>query len=100
AAATIRNIARAAGIANGTVFVHFNDKEDLLYSAFYDDLQRTFNLAISTIPEKQSLEEQLYSIAESFLRTFASRPKLYRDFLDNSLLTKAKWGKKFRQQVE
>ena len=57
----LRDIAREAGVAVGTVLLHFTDKEDLLHSALFEELEHAVNSALETIPGG-SLEARLSHI--------------------------------------
>lgn len=98
-AATIRSIAQAAGVATGTVFVHFSNKEDLFYTAFYDDLEALMAQALTDLPE-QGLEQQLTQVVTVYFQAFATRPALYSRLLKESLFAGGDWGLRFRGQVE
>jgi AcrR family transcriptional regulator len=96
---TLRHIAQAAGVAVGTVFVHFESKEDLFYTAFYADLEAIKDRALAEIPVA-SLPLQLQHIAQTFLHAFAERPALYSHLLQQSLFAPAPWNQRFRAQIE
>jgi AcrR family transcriptional regulator len=96
---TLRAIAGATGVATGSIFVHFANKEDLFYTAFYDDLQALMEKTL-TAPPAETLAESLNTIVLTFFETFASRPALYSALLQLSLFAEGEWGKRFRRQVE
>ncbi|MCP4933225.1 MAG: helix-turn-helix transcriptional regulator, partial [bacterium] len=47
---TIRAIAQKAGIAVGTLFVHFPDKPALLAATLYEDIEQVLQTAMATVP--------------------------------------------------
>jgi len=96
---SLRTIASEAGVATGSIFVHFANKEDLFYTAFYDDLQALMEKTL-TVPPAETLAESLNTIVLTFFETFASRPTLYSALLQLSLFAEGEWGKRFRRQVE
>lgn len=98
-ATTLRHIAQAAGVAVGTVFVHFESKEDLFYTAFYADLEAIKDRALAEVPAA-SLTLQLQHIAHTFLHAFAERPALYSNLLQQSLFAPAPWSQRFRGQID
>ena len=49
-AATVREIAQRAGVAQGTVFVYAKDKADLLAMLFADRLSAVVESAFATLP--------------------------------------------------
>ncbi|MGV3525428.1 MAG: TetR/AcrR family transcriptional regulator [Candidatus Sericytochromatia bacterium] len=97
-AATIRAIAQASGVATGSVFVHFANKEELLYSAFYDDLEAMLADAFANLPPAD-LAAQLRHLVRHFFSSFAARPQLYQPLLTHSLLSTGEWGERFREQI-
>lgn len=97
---TIRAIAQEAGVSVGAVFVHFQDKEDLLYSAFYTDLQHITERTIDTVPMHTSIARQLRYIAASFYGTYAQRPALYRTLLERVSLANGTWRARFDAQTK
>ncbi|MEM7033324.1 MAG: TetR/AcrR family transcriptional regulator [Chloroflexota bacterium] len=45
--ATMSDVAKAAGLSKGTIYLYFNDKDDLIYSALLASLEQGFgNLAL------------------------------------------------------
>ena len=98
-ATTIRSIAYEAGVAIGTVLLHFDSKESLLYSAFYDDLQAISDAALAQVDAAAPLQSQLSGIVAHFFSAFARRPELYRALLERSLFSTGEWGARFRAQV-
>lgn len=68
AGATTREIARAAGCAEGSIYVHFEDKIDLIVAVVVE--REPFFAALLELPEKAgeaSLEENLVPWAEELL---------------------------------
>lgn len=98
-ATTIRSIAKAAGVGTGTVLLHFESKESLLYSAFYDDLQAISDTALAQVLVGAPLQIQLSGVIAHFFTSFAQRPALYQALLQHSLLSTGPWGDRFRVQV-
>jgi AcrR family transcriptional regulator len=89
--ANVRAIAAEAGVAAGTVLLHFTDKRDLLHAALFEDLERTADLAIRSTPQAD-LRAQLRHIARCFFDYYAARPALSRTLLEESLLAKPPMG--------
>lgn len=98
-AATIRRIAQEAGVATGTVFVHFANKEDLFYSSFYDELAQLMEQAFDELPSG-SLQRQLSYLVNCYFSAFAGRPALYSRLLKESIFASGDWGQRFKSQVE
>lgn len=95
---SIRGVAKDAGVAAGTVLLHFRDKEDLLHAALFDDLAHTWNEARRGA-KKQSLEADLSNLAEAFFDYYAARPALSRTLLRSSLFAEPPWNERFAKQV-
>src|SRR5690606_25229820 len=64
-ATNIRQLAKDAGVATGTVLLHFKDKLDLLHSAFFEELAQKWEDARETA-QHVSLEEDLVALAAAF----------------------------------
>ncbi|MDY7226926.1 TetR/AcrR family transcriptional regulator [Hyalangium rubrum] len=94
----IREVAREAGVATGTVLLHFRDKEDLLHAALFEDLEREIEEALGTVPEG-TLEERLAHLTRRMFGFYADRPALSRTLLKESLLASPPWAERFAAQV-
>ena len=99
AATTMRSIAEAAEVAVGTVFVHFEDKRDLLHSALFDELEAVLLEAIRTAPSG-SARARLHHLTEALFRNYTARPQLSRTLLRESLLATGPWQQRFSAQVQ
>lgn len=97
---TIREVAKLAKVATGSVMSHFGSKEGLLYSVFYDEIQKIADDVFSSIDATKPLNEALKFVGDSFLDRYASEPELNADFLAHSLFAGGEWGQRFRAQVE
>ncbi len=95
----IRDVARAAGVAAGTVLLHFGDKRDLLHTALFEDLAAAWNAARRAAGEAKTLQGQLGAIAQTFFGYYAERPALSRALLRESLFAEAPWRERFAAQV-
>lgn len=96
---TIRAIAKAAGVSTGTVMHYGKSKEDLLYEAFHEDIERISADVFAALPVDRPLNRQLAHIGGEFLRRYAAEPDLYGDFLEHSLLARGDWGDRFTAQA-
>ncbi len=96
---SIRGVATEAGVAAGTVLLHFNDKHDLLHAALFDDLEATWEAARAGGRRKRSLDAELQSIADAFFGYYAARPTLSRTLLRESLFATPPWSERFAAQV-
>ncbi len=95
----IREVARAAGVATGTVLLHFGDKRDLLHAALFEDLAAAWAKAERAADGPSSLRKKLLAIAETFFGYYAERPALSRALLRESLFAESPWRERFAAQV-
>ncbi|WP_437284015.1 TetR/AcrR family transcriptional regulator [Sorangium sp. So ce406] len=97
-AANVRAIAADAGVAAGTVLLHFADKRDLLHAALFDDLAAT---AAEAVRDEQPgpLEQRLHRLAAAFFAHYARRPALSKTLLRESLFADPPWQARFAEQV-
>lgn len=97
-ATSIRDVAKDAGVAPGTVLLHFPDKRDLLHAALFDGLEQVW--ARAKRPTKaRTLEPALTAIARAFYAFYAARPALSRALLRESLFAAPPWRDRFGAQV-
>jgi AcrR family transcriptional regulator len=97
-AANIRAVASEAGVSTGAVLQHFQDKQDLLHAALFDDLEQRWKKLRGAKPAA-SLESSLVNIAKAFFDYYAQRPKLSRALLRESLFAEPPWSERFAAQV-
>ena len=96
---TMRSVAEAAGVAVGTVFVHFEDKRDLLCSALFDPLEQVLQDALSSAPAG-SAKARLHYLTDAVFGHYQSRPELSRMLLRESLLATGPWRLRFATQTQ
>lgn len=96
--ANVRAIAAEAGVAAGTVLLHFADKRDLLFSALHDDLEAAIERALTARPSA-NLGASLRALARPFFEYYAARPVLSRTLLKEALLADPPWRDRFTAQV-
>ncbi|MBM4236215.1 MAG: TetR/AcrR family transcriptional regulator [Firmicutes bacterium] len=70
----VADIAREAGVADGTVYIYFENKEDILISLFQDLMKRFVEDLNSELALCQDANEKLYRIISYHLTTLANRP--------------------------
>jgi len=81
ASATLRDIARDAGVGLGTLFNYAADKRDLVFLIFNEDLGALTDQALAAPPAAGGLLEELTVIFRAHYRFFAARPALARILL-------------------
>lgn len=82
AGATTREIARAAGCAEGSIYVHFEDKIDLVIAVVVE--REPFFAALLELPEKAgqaSLEENLVPWVEELLKLLRDNQPIFMALL-------------------
>lgn len=98
---TIRDIAKASGIATGTLFNYFEDKQALLFEALWRDLEQVKRQCLATLPGLEaSLPELFEHIAMSFYGYYAQRPALSRELLKHALLATGAPAARFEAQLD
>lgn len=88
---SMRSIAKRAGVAVGTLFVHFPDKAALLADVFGGDLEAVLERAWGELP-RSPLGEQLLHLAGALYAYYAQRPALSRVLVKESLFLSGESG--------
>ncbi|MCF6138163.1 TetR/AcrR family transcriptional regulator [Pseudalkalibacillus berkeleyi] len=60
----ISKIAREAGVADGTIYLYFKNKEDLLISLFQEKMGHFIDTTKNEIEQKHSVEDKLLTLIE------------------------------------
>jgi len=84
AASTTRAIADEAGVAIGTVFLHFSDTGVLVEALLDEHLERALADAFRTLPS-QGLIDKLVHVAGCLYDSYALEPELSRAYIAGSL---------------
>jgi TetR/AcrR family transcriptional regulator, fatty acid metabolism regulator protein len=74
----VADIAREAGVADGTVYIYFKNKEDILISLFQDLMHRFVEDLNCELNLCRNANEKLYRIISYHLTTLANRPEQAR----------------------
>ena len=80
-AATMRDIARRAHVALGTLFNYAQDKRDLVFLIFNEELNAVTDVALAAPRPGQPLAEQLIAVFRVHYRWLAAKPALARILL-------------------
>lgn len=93
--ASVREIAQEAGVAAGTVIMHFDGKAELLYAALFEDLERALDEALAPQAEGVTFAEALDAVGERMFAAYTARPSLSRVLLKESMFAAAPWSERF-----
>ena len=80
-AATMRQIARRAHVGLGTLFNYAEDKRDLVFLIFNEELNAATDVALAAPRPRQALLEQLLAVFRVHYRWLATKPALARILL-------------------
>ena len=80
-AATMREIARRAHVGLGTLFNYAEDKRDLVFLIFNEELNAVTDVALAAPRPDQPLVDQLIAVFRAHYRWLATKPALARILL-------------------
>ncbi|MEM7112738.1 MAG: TetR/AcrR family transcriptional regulator [Chloroflexota bacterium] len=80
-ATTSRQIAQQAGVALGTLFVHFPSKQAILADILYEDVETAVFTAFNTLPTHEPTLVQLRHIASVLYANYLKQVELSRTLL-------------------
>ena len=83
--ATLRQIAKAAGLGLTTLFNHIQDKRDLIYLIFDEEVSLAAERADAAIRPWQSFAEKILTISAFYFQMFSMEPVLSRILLSEVL---------------
>lgn len=78
AGVTMDRVAEAAGIAKGTIYAYFKNKEELLREVFDDALQPLTETIDNILSGSKMPEEKLSAMAAAMLKYFDENDKFFR----------------------
>ncbi|OSQ48297.1 TetR/AcrR family transcriptional regulator [Thalassospira alkalitolerans] len=88
--ASTREIAKTAGVAEGTVFSHFETKEDLLISSVGEHLADAIKKGLHTMDPEWCFVDKMMHIASFRFAQIALQPGLWRVILQQLVFTPRK----------
>ena len=83
--ATLRQIAKAAGLGLTTLFNHIQDKRDLIYLIFDEEVSVAAERAHAAIRPWQTFEDKVLTISTFYFQMFSMEPLLSRILLSEVL---------------
>ena len=84
---TTRELARAAGVGTGTLFLYFPEKRDLLLHLFQRDVKQVQQQAFESVPEQAPLLEQLGHVFRRCFDFYERDLRLSRAFVRELVFT-------------
>lgn len=96
--ASFRGIAQEAGVASGTVVLHFVDKRGLLHAALHDDLASVVARGVAA-DVKGTIVDRLAAVVAPAYAYYARRPALSRTLLESALFADPPWRERFGAQA-
>ncbi|MED1420942.1 MULTISPECIES: TetR/AcrR family transcriptional regulator [Bacillus] len=72
----VSKIAKQAGIADGTIYLYFKNKEDILISLFQEKMANFIEKIKEVIAGKQTAAEKIFMMIENHFRILSQNPKL------------------------
>lgn len=76
--AQVSRIAKEAKVADGTIYLYFENKDDILISLFTEKIGHFIETCRLRIAEARTLEQKLLALIDTHLRTLGEDPDLAR----------------------
>lgn len=96
---TIREIAREAGVATGTVNLHFGDKFRLMHEVMYGEFHAMCLRALDTIPDGPTLDRLMY-LVEYECDFYEEHLDTLGPLMRESLFVKGEAGQAYSDQMD
>ena len=97
---TIRDIAKNAGIAAGTIFSHFPNKPALLAATLIDDVETVLEHSANTLPLGADLIEMIAHPIKALYSHFAGISDLSKTWIKETMFMEGEWGERVSDQLE
>ncbi|WP_163970170.1 TetR/AcrR family transcriptional regulator [Oceanobacillus halotolerans] len=75
-ASQVSKIAKQAGVADGTIYLYFKNKEDILVSVFEEKMGTFIEKIVSSIKEKNNADEKLLTLIRTHFQQLAENHHL------------------------
>lgn len=75
-ASQVSKIAKKAGVADGTIYLYFKNKEDILVSVFKEKMGEFIERIVTEIKTKDSVEEKLFTLIKMHFAQFENNHHL------------------------
>lgn len=86
--ATISQIAREAGVADGTIYLYFKNKKDILSHFFNHTTRQVFDRFREAVDQKETAEDKLRALIQTHLSEFQKYKDLAVVFQREALLAR------------
>ena len=96
-AAKVADIAREAGVADGTIYLYFKNKDDLLISLFESRMERVNRILADAIASAKRPRDQLDAFVRAYLALIAQEPTA-AEVLTIELRQSTKFMREYSQQ--
>lgn len=96
-AAKVADIAREAGVADGTIYLYFKNKDDLLISLFESRMERVNQILADAIAGAARPRDQLDAFVRAYLALIAEQPTA-AEVLTIELRQSTKFMREYSQQ--
>ncbi|WP_020586149.1 TetR/AcrR family transcriptional regulator [Desulfobacter curvatus] len=83
---TMRRVAAEAGVSAASVVVHFKNKTALMEAALSEDIGRTWEGALNTMPAKGTIATRIKHIWLTMFIFYDGNRNLYRELLSSTVL--------------
>lgn len=81
AAATMQEIAEEAGVAKGTIYLYFRDRDELVEKTFETAMEKLFVQIDDALDRDMSFEEKLRAVMSAQLTFFSQNREFFRLYL-------------------
>jgi AcrR family transcriptional regulator len=95
---TTRRIAQRAGVAAGTLFAHFPDKNVLLAQCLRENIASVLDGTYASLPA-QGIEAQLLHLSEGLIRFYAANARLSRELIKHATFQFGEPANAFNRQM-
>lgn len=92
----VSDIAREAGVADGTIYLYFRNKDDLLISIFEEKMREAIEIFQRKLAEFQDAESKFRKFVEVYLYLFENNPDL-ASVLQVELRQSARFMKEYKK---
>jgi AcrR family transcriptional regulator len=97
---TMRSIAIDIGISPGTIFVHFENKHELLVSILHDKIEKMLIEAFEELDRSSPLKEQLLFLSTQAYKFYFKDPNLSRALFKEALFKQVEGEDILEKQIE